>query len=73
MLEFETQKSQIKELQDKLMETQIGKNASHEDLLFKFDNQRRDNEEKHRDELSRMQQRINAKEVDIDKMEALIL
>jgi hypothetical protein len=37
------------------MDTQIGKNASHEDLLFKFDNQRRDNEEKHRDELSKMQ------------------
>lgn len=72
-LDLEIQKNQLQELQSKLIDTQSNKNSAHEDLLFKFDTQRRDNEEKHRDELSTMQQRINAKESDIYKMEQLLL
>ena len=71
--DLERKERQLEEFQEKLLQVQSGKNTVHEDLLFKFEKQRRDLEEKHRDDLSSLEIKLNNKESDIYKMEQLLL
>lgn len=56
-----------------MLDNANNKNTSHEGLLWKFENDKRDLEERHRDDLNSMQIKLNKKEEDIYKMEQLLL
>jgi hypothetical protein len=52
-----------------LLNVQSGKNTVHEELLFKFERQRKELDDSHRDALSSMEIKLSNKESDIYKME----
>lgn len=63
----------LEEFQQKLLQVQSGKNTVHEELLLKFERQRREIDERHKDNLTSMEIKLNTKEADLYKMEQLLL
>lgn len=57
----------------KSLQNHSDKNNAHESLLFKFENDKKDLEQTHREEIASMQIKLNNKENDIYKMEQLLL
>lgn len=53
----------------KSLQNHSDKNNAHESLLFKFENDKKDLEQTHREEIASMQIKLNNKENDIYKME----
>lgn len=68
-LDLDRKQAQVDDLQQKLFATNQGKNSAHESLLFKFENQKHELEERHRDEVSSMQLKLNNRDSDLHKME----
>ena len=54
MFDLERKKEQLEELQQKMLDNANNKNTSHEGLLWKFENDKKDLEERHRDDLNSM-------------------
>jgi hypothetical protein len=73
VFDLERKKEQLEDLQQKMLDNANNKNTSHEGLLWKFENDKRDLEERHRNDLNSMQIKLNKKEEDIYKMEQLLL
>lgn len=73
LFDLDRKNEQLESMQQKVIENHSDKNAAHEGLLFKFENDKKDLEDKQRDEISSMQIKLNNKETDIYKMEQLLL
>jgi hypothetical protein len=54
VFDLERKKEQLEELQQKMLDNANNKNTSHEGLLWKFENDKKDLEERHRDDLNSM-------------------
>lgn len=54
VFDLERKKEQLEDLQQKMLDNANNKNTSHEGLLWKFENDKRDLEERHRDDLNSM-------------------
>lgn len=73
IFDLDRKNEQLESMQQKVIENHSDKNAAHEGLLFKFENDKKDLEDNHRDAISSMQIKLNNKETDIYKMEQLLL
>jgi len=60
---------QVEQMQMKSLEAHGDRNNAHESLLFKFENDKKDLEDTHREELASMQIKLNNKDSDLYKME----
>jgi hypothetical protein len=54
IFDLERKKEQLEDLQQKMLDNANNKNTSHEGLLWKFENDKKDLEERHRDDLNSM-------------------